>query len=343
MRHLRMLGLCVVAALAVAAVAATGASALPEFGKCVHIGAKGGKYTDSNCTKKAAKNAAGEFLGEFEFKKVKELKEEGAHLGFKGASVSGGGVLTSDITRSCVKSSGGAVRVTRKKCHELEEKKEGEEVVNANEPPTKVACESESNSGEISGSKEVTKVAATFKGCKLFGSAPCSNTATEGEIVVNVLKGQLGYIDKATKDVGLLVFPANKGLFVKFVCAGFLAIEVGVGNKTEGAEYVKGPLYPNGCTDSCPGATPEEEAHGGYDGVISTITPVNQMTTKTTQVFTANERAENIPSHFAGKHIDLLEVSIFNTEEPAVKVDWNRAGEELTNENTAEEAGEIKA
>jgi hypothetical protein len=64
MRHVRMLGLCLVAVFAMAAVATTSASAL-EWGQCYHFGPIGGKYTDSNCTKKAKKNTAGEYLGEY--------------------------------------------------------------------------------------------------------------------------------------------------------------------------------------------------------------------------------------------------------------------------------------
>jgi hypothetical protein len=54
-----MVGLSLVAVFAIAAIAASGASALPEWGKCTKIGAKGGKYTDSNCTTKAKKKPCG--------------------------------------------------------------------------------------------------------------------------------------------------------------------------------------------------------------------------------------------------------------------------------------------
>ena len=65
--------------------------------------------------------------------------------------------------------------------------------------------------------------------------------------------------------------------------------DVGVGNSKEGAFY-------------------EPENKGGYDGIISPITPVNTMTSEYTQVFTVNpEAAENIPNKFEGKHIELLE------------------------------------
>ncbi len=53
-----MLGLCLVAVLAVGAYAVSSASALPEWGKCE---AKvGGNYKDSNCTEKAKPKGSGQ-------------------------------------------------------------------------------------------------------------------------------------------------------------------------------------------------------------------------------------------------------------------------------------------
>ena len=72
MRHVRMLALCLVAAFAVGALAASSSSAaLPEWGKCVKLPAtiKGkekkagtGKFSNSNCTEATTG-------GEFEFVK----------------------------------------------------------------------------------------------------------------------------------------------------------------------------------------------------------------------------------------------------------------------------------
>ena len=67
MKHLRIMGLSLVAVFAIAAVAATSASALPEWGRCE--AKAGGKYSDSNCTKKAKLGT-----GTFEFKKGSTLK-----------------------------------------------------------------------------------------------------------------------------------------------------------------------------------------------------------------------------------------------------------------------------
>ncbi len=309
MRHVRMLGLCLVAVCAIAAVVATSAFALPEWGKCE--AKAGGKYSDANCTVKAKAGT-----GSFEWIKGKSLKP----VRFSGANLGSGGVLVSQI-RSCVVN-GNATQSTRAKCKELG----GEELNGGSAETIEIECEAEQNHGEVSGTKSLANIDVVFTGCKVFGTAPCSNGPNEGEIQVNPLKGELGYINKAEKKVGVLLEPAAKhGEFAKFNCAGQLKTIVGVGNSKEGANY-------------------EPESHGGYDGIISPITPVNTMTSEYTQVYTVNkETTENIPSKFEGKHIDLLEDYIYNPTEPGRKTDWAASGEEITNVNHAEEAGEIKA
>jgi hypothetical protein len=302
-----MLGLCLVAAFAVGAIAATSAFALPEWGKCE--AKAGGKYSDSNCTKKAKTGT-----GTFEFKKGKEL----APVKFTGGNVGSGGVLISTLEQCAP-----FKRIPRSKCEFGEEGIEKLEAA--------VECESERNTGETFGTNQIRNISVKFHGCKILGSVPCSNGPEQGEILVNALKGSLGYINKAEKKVGVLLEPAIKhGEFAKFTCAGEegaggLAIVVGVGNEKEGAFY-------------------KPEKTGGYDGIISPITPVNTMTTKFTQVYTVNPAThENIPSKFEGKHVDLLESYVFSAEEPGVSALWAAAGEEITNENTEAEEGEIKA
>ena len=309
MRHVRMLGLCLVAVLAVAAVAATSAMALPEWGKCE--AKTGGKYTESNCQTKAKKGA-----GSFEFIKGKALK----NVPFSGSNVGSGGVLTTSLVECSVsEEGGGSRRIPRPQCEAEGGKAEAVLAV-------AIECESEHNTGEATGAKGVTNVSVLFRGCKIFGSAPCSNGPEEGEIRVNPLKGELGYINKAEHKVGLLLEPkTKKGEFAKFTCAGVLSSVVGEGNVKEGAAY-------------------SPESHGGYDQIISPITPVNQTTSTYEQVYTVNpETYENIPSKFEGKHISLLESYTFNAEEPKYSTMWAPSGEAITNVNTASEEGMIKA
>lgn len=312
MKNIRLMGLTLVAAFAIAAVAATSASALPEWGQC--FAKAGGKYSESNCVAKAKSGT-----GTFEFRKGPEIADK------KFAGEGGAGILTGEY-KLC---QGGPHQEER-----IPHCGEGEEESTFFGGPLNIECTSEANHGEASGTKNVTNISVVFRGCKVLGSVPCSNTTNEGEVRVNTLKGSLGYLQKSTKSVGILLEPTKKhGEFAQFAClGGALTTVVGVGNKIEGAAY-------------------SPETTGGFDGIISPITPVNEMSTKFTQVYTVNAAEENVPSHFEGKHNELLESFIFNSEEPNKHTTkWSRAGEAITNVNTqvnAEggegEAVEIKA
>jgi hypothetical protein len=301
-RHVRMLGLCMVAALAVAAVAATNASALPEWGQCFEK--TGGKYTDSNCTKKASTKVP----GSFEWRKNTEISNHNFH------GEGGTGILTSTFI-SCFPQR----ERHAGKC------KEGE---TEEQFASSIECEKELNFGDTKGTKEVANIAIWFFGCKVFGSIPCSNTPEEGRINVEPVKGTLGYINKAKKEVGVLLEPVKKhGLFAQFSCeGGGVGVAVGVGNEKEGAAYLP-------------------EKTGGYDGIISPISPVNVMTGALTQTYTVNSADENIPSKFEGKHIELLESFLYNTSEPETNSSkWSKSGETITNVNSPNEGEvEIKA
>jgi hypothetical protein len=297
-RHVRMLGLCLVAVLAVAAYAVSSASALPEFGRCKEQA--GGKYSDAGCTVKAKKGA-----GNHEWVKGVAGVED------KTFTTKGGSALLVDEFVECSPS------YTKKPdgCAA------GEKESRASLP---VECTEETGSGELAGSKELGKIVVTFHNCQAEG-LPCENGVTAGEIKINQLKGKLGYVSKASKEVGVVLEPvAKKAEFAHFDCTGILTIHVGVGNpKTEGCAYeaIKG----------C-----------GNDGITSPITPVNTMTKEYTQVFAANEAFENVPQLEKGKQYHL-ETWLDADAEPLSTTEWSRAGEELTNVATAKEASEIKA
>jgi hypothetical protein len=305
-----MLGLCLVAVLAVAAIAATTASAgLPEWGKCVAKPGTG-KYEDSNCTVKAHGTAGKQYEWEKGSKRP--------NVPFEGTNVGTGGVLSADYAHCYLEGQGDVVGYSRARCEAA-----GGTVYEGYED--KVECEGERNTGETHGANQIVNVTVKFTGCKLFGSVPCSNGENEGEINVNPLKGELGYINKAEKAVGVLLEPATKKSdFVTFNCSGILVITVGQGNTKEGAWY-------------------SPENHGGYNGIISPITPVNQMTIHYEQVYTGNAESQNIPSHFEGKHNEVLESYFHIEEKPKEGSMWSPADEEITNVNTSSEEGEIKA
>jgi hypothetical protein len=334
-RHVRMLGLCLAAVLAVAAYAVSSASALPEWGKCV--AKAGGKYTDSNCTTKG-KGGSYEWLKASQVAKEREAKGKSANVPFSGGTVEGDRPGLYVVPRSCGGGTYYETRVTRQKCREG-----GGDASEGSSGSVGVRCESETNTGEAVAKKGLANVKATFKGCLLFGYAPCESAGAkeEGEIETSILKGSLGYINKSAKEVAVLLEPAKKkGLFAEFTCAGAFRIAVGAGNSKEGTAYVTSNCYPK-----CENATPAEEKHGGYDGILSPITPVNTMTSEYEQVFKINKATgENIPGKLEGKHIDDLESYLETIEEgEEYSLAWQRSGEELTNVNTSEEAGEIKA
>jgi hypothetical protein len=344
-RHVRMLGLCLVAVLALGAYAVSSASALPEWGKCV--AKTGGKYTNSGCTTKG-KGGSFEWLkaSQVSAKRVSEGKL--ANIPFTGKSVGGGGVLTANARECYNEEPEEAVQTTRQGCAEKTEK-EGWQPEIVRGEGIKVECANETAAGEAEGTDKIANVHVKFTGCTLFGSTSCTGEGkAPGEIETSLLKGSLGYISKPGKEVGALLEPVKKhGHFAEFNCGG-IQVVVGVGNKKEGAEYTN-----SGCAGTlaqCPGTTPTDETHGGYDGIISPIAPVNQMTGKFTQVYTEEPTfpRANVPRNFEGKHIELLETYQYFPEVEEVThhshtFGWSSAGEEITNVNTSEEEGEIKA
>jgi hypothetical protein len=308
-RHLRILGVCLAAVFAVAALAANSASAKgPEFGQC--FAKEGGKYADSNCQTTAAKGA-----GKYEWRKSTAI----ANRKFEGKG--GAGVLSSKIG-FCV---GGNQNVDTSLC-KGEEKEEN--------LPVKVECETESATGELSAKKpnEVKNVKVRFTGCStLEGGVPCENTGVE-EIETNTLKGTLGYINKAKKEVGLDLTPEKThGEFALFTCFhGGLFTHVGADHDEKVGKIKEEPWY---------------KGTGG-DGIISPITPVDEMTPQMTQVYTENEAHENLPDKFEGGKLQVLEDRIdAREEENTNRSAWSAAGEAITNVNTQEsgESLEIKA
>ena len=236
---------------------------------------------------------------------------------FSGENVGSGGVLTS-WPRECEDGTGKVFensRTTRANCAAKGGVEWGQPGTEEAEPLL-VECESEENKGKAEGKNSINGVSVKFRGCSVGGKGfPCQNTPAAGEIVVNELKGSLGYINKATKEVGVKLEPSKKhGQFAQFSCF-FLSVTVGVGNSKEGAFY-----------------TPESK--GGNDGIISPITPVNTMTHEYTQVFAVNpETAENIPNKFEGKPLSLLEAFTTSAAFPNKGSMWSPASEEITNVN----------
>ena len=178
-RAIRAVGLGLLAALVLSAVATDNALALPEIGRCVVQARHEGRYTDANCFTKATR-VSEKYTGEYE-------RAPGPG--------SGGVAFTLRLT--------GEVFLHGKKflslvCSQVVAR--GKYDVDGSSPPT---------------IKGVEGVVEDFTGCQF--SAPIdvechSEGAREYEIVSSELEGNLGYIKKAAlKQVGLELHPHVKG------------------------------------------------------------------------------------------------------------------------------------
>jgi hypothetical protein len=383
-RHVRMLGLCLVALFALTAVAAVGSAsaANPEWGACIE--AKKGHYEDSSCTKEKFKESKGvkKYLGKYEWKagapaapeciakkhgnyltsacntekEKKGVPEEGKGKYEKGGphfTGEGGAGLLWEYLYGCEQAEWNPahMNIPHAGCTGAEYGLDGASAAN-------VECTAEHAEGDAVGSSGVENVSVRFTGCSYEEEPATSPGHPAGEILVNKLKGHLGYINQAKHEVGVLLEPATKGgEFAYFLISnGEGEVHVGVGNATEGAFY------------ETSGGSPT-----GNDAVISPITPINQMT----KTFTQNYRVErikpylpvscgvshtcplgteaewvggrqpsedvvNVPSKFEGGPFDGLEVENRSTDGTEV-FPWVPAGEEITNVNTVEGEAEIKA
>ncbi|HEX3519664.1 MAG TPA: hypothetical protein VHT29_11595 [Solirubrobacteraceae bacterium] len=71
-------------------------------------------------------------------------------------------------------------------------------------------CTAASITGEITGPKEVSKIVMTFAGSPCATSLLCKNVSGKNEWKTKELKGRLGYINKASHTVGLLLEPTTE-------------------------------------------------------------------------------------------------------------------------------------
>jgi hypothetical protein len=313
-RHVRMLGLCLVAAFAVGALAASSSSAaLPEWGKCVKLPAiiKGkektkGKFGNANCTEAGT---------EYEFLKgTTQLPS----TEFTNKMTSSEAVLelSVGIQVRCTGQTATGLLSGTKEVSDVEVTFTG-----CNAPQLSFSCENQF----INESTEENP--NTFK-------------YIAGEIKTRRLKGKLGYISgagTATPVVGLSLEPEEKkGLFAFFGCGSH---EAGNPNPV--------PLI-----FSQVGRKPTGE--NGGDSIISPISPVNTMGKETTQVYrekritnpeTGEEEAVKgvqEPSSFENGKPDFLETQLFLGE---ASIEWLKSSQEETavTELNSEEELEIKA
>jgi hypothetical protein len=65
-----------------------------------------------------------------------------------------------------------------------------------------ITCESDTNTGSITGAKTV-KLTVEFKGCKIFGFIGASSAGDASGVILVEATGELCYLSKAAKTVGL--------------------------------------------------------------------------------------------------------------------------------------------
>jgi hypothetical protein len=192
MSYVRILGLCLMAAFASAAVAATAASAeLPEVYQCGLARKVSGKYTGHYVGKKCGESEKATKAQEEEGKKNK-YEFEPWNLGSKTEKTGKQG------KSKPFKGKGGGADL-------------------AIEGVDTVTCGKSTDSGEFTGPKTAGDVVAVFSGCEITGHK-CSNTSKAGEIKTNPMEGEVGYINKANKEAGADLKPETGLYFAEFEC-----------------------------------------------------------------------------------------------------------------------------
>jgi hypothetical protein len=91
---------------------------------------------------------------------------------------------------------------------------------------TKATCTGGTNDGEATGPKTGTTT-LRLTGCEALGFKCATEGAAAGEIVSNVLSTTLGYIDQATKEVGIAAEAASGGSIAEFKCGAISVTESG--------------------------------------------------------------------------------------------------------------------
>ena len=176
-----MIGLALVAVFALTALAAANASASgpPALWQCAKAAKVGklytGKFNDKKCS---SKNEAG--TGKYELEEwnlgSKELKtgKQGKIKKFKGKNKVGANL--EDLSLS-----------------------------------SKLGCTSYTDEGEFSGPKSAKNIKVIFKGCTLSNHSCKSPGAAAGEVKVNTLEGEDGYISASKHEVGVLLRAETAG------------------------------------------------------------------------------------------------------------------------------------
>jgi hypothetical protein len=187
MKHLRVMGVCVLSAGAISSFTAASASATaPELGRCL----KGTEHSVSNfdnskCVKLASEDAVSE---------AEQLKK-GVYKWFPGVVKNKFTTKIKEATIATLETVGG----------------------------TKITCTGETSTGEFVNTKEVGKMIVKFTGCE-FSGVKCNSTGKgTGEIDTHSLGGPIGFetiVSPASKDHLANELHSESGNIAEFSCAG---------------------------------------------------------------------------------------------------------------------------
>jgi hypothetical protein len=186
--RLKIMGLCLVAVFAMAAVASASASAAePAFFSCQKLTSKPftGKYTDKKCSKEATT------------KEVEEGKKNKYEL------------VEGDVLGKEFKGKGGKATLHTPAVGGI------------------VECKSFADKGKITSGKHEANVTSTFTACTSLGKKCTSPGAKAGSIVTKKLEGDLGYINAAKHEVGVDLKAEGGTILAEFNCEGLEIVVTG--------------------------------------------------------------------------------------------------------------------
>lgn len=259
MRRFGILGLCLMAALAVSAVAVASASAeAPEYGRCIKKAkAEGAGYSNAACTTavgtgakfewaagpgpKARFTSVERFVFSTKYKQCvsargeeevanrdKELAKEAREHGeiTRAEELEREAEIHQNQANELRKKAG----LTKEGCEKLieEEKAKAPAELQTVSGDT-VVCGGVTSEGEYTGTKTVGDLTTTFSECAFDGFKCTSTGAEPGEIVTSTLKGELGVIKKeATKSkVGIALSAETGTIESEFNCASVSVVVTG--------------------------------------------------------------------------------------------------------------------
>ena len=199
MKRMSIVGLCLIAAVAMSAIGAASASAAaPEFGRCLNISPKPGKFKTAACTAKATETEKN-----FEW-------------------FPGNGAVAKNGESRPIEKNKFTSKLNASTLATLE-----------SEGGTKITCKTQvlTHPAEITGAKTAGKIQAKYNSCKALGVGCNSTGAAAEEIVTTELGAEIGFQTGTKPSVknkaASNIFSAtHTGPLAEFACATLLQVKV---------------------------------------------------------------------------------------------------------------------